>query len=340
MLQVERRRVRSHGAVDEDRYLRNPPFVLQPAPEEEDLLRAADGECGDEERSAALHGVEDRGLELLAGRLGRMRAVAVSAFQQHRVRLDGIVGIGEERGPVAAQVAGEQEPPAVGPDVEECAAENVAGLVEGDLDAVDHVDGNVVPEPFQPPRRGLGIGGGVQRQSRLMLAVPAPVRVPRFLLLQVPAVGEQQPGELARRLRAHDPSHHALGAQARKKAGMIDVGVRQDHGVELSRRPRFPISQAQLLAALEQARVDQDAFARRRGEEVARSGDGLGGAKESDRGHRVTLPHPRELRPTPAARLQKQSRRRLRAHATDSPHGSATHPIATDEFPYSRASTC
>src|SRR5205085_878404 len=84
-----------------------------------------------------------------------------------------------------------EDPLAISAHVEERAPEDVAGLVEGDLDAVGDVDANVEPESFQSPHRGLGIGGGIQRQCRLVLAIPTPVRVARFLFLEVPAVGEE-----------------------------------------------------------------------------------------------------------------------------------------------------
>src|SRR5205807_9062014 len=119
-------------------------------------------------------------------------------------------------------------------DVEERAAGDVAGLVERDLDAVHHLYGDVVAEPFEAARRGFRCGGGVEGESRTVLAIPTPVRVTRFLFLQVSAVGKEQPGQVARPFAAQRAPHETLRAQPRQEARVIDVRVREDHRVELA----------------------------------------------------------------------------------------------------------
>ena len=79
--------------------------MLQPSPEEEDLLRAPDGEGGDEERAPPPHRLVDRLGQLVRRGRGRVRTVAVCGLENQGVRLDRIVGIGQQRRPVSTQVA-------------------------------------------------------------------------------------------------------------------------------------------------------------------------------------------------------------------------------------------
>src|SRR6185312_14358362 len=102
---------------------RNAAFVLQPAPEKEDLLRAADREGGNEQRPASLEGGEDGLLQLLGRRFLGMRPVAVGGLEQQRIGFGRVVGIGEQRALLAAQVAGEEDALAIGANVKECGAE-------------------------------------------------------------------------------------------------------------------------------------------------------------------------------------------------------------------------
>src|SRR5439155_5223926 len=193
--------------------------------------------------------------------------------------------------PASSEITREEDPLPVCADVEERAAEDVAGLVDRDLAAVHHLYGDVVAEPFEAARRGFRCGGGVEGESRTVLAIPTPVRVTRFLFLQVSAVGKEQPGQVARPFGAQRAPHETLRAQPREEARVIDVRVREDHRVELAAGPGRPVPQPQLLSPLEEAGVDQDPVARRCGEEMTRTGDGLGGAEEGERGHRGTVPY-------------------------------------------------
>jgi len=73
---------------------------------------------------------------------------------------------------------------------------------------------------------------------------------------------------------------------------MVQMGMGQHHGIDLVRRDgqRLPVAQAQLLVALEQAAIDQQALAVV-AHQVLGAGDGAGAAQEGDVDvHRSKLP--------------------------------------------------
>jgi len=87
--------------------------------------------------------------------------------------------------------------------------------VERHLDSVDHFGGQVVGKRLQPLDGRFGLPRGVEREGRVVLAVAAPIGVPRVLFLQVTAVGQEQRRKLPRARGAeHAPDQpwaHSLG---------------------------------------------------------------------------------------------------------------------------------
>lgn len=87
------------------------------------------------------------------------------------------------------------------------------------------------------------------------------VGVVRILLLQETAVTQQHGIEPGSRVRAIDLAREPVPRQRREVAGMVDVSVRQQYCVGALWRDREgrPVSETQVLEALEQVTVDQDA---------------------------------------------------------------------------------
>ena len=95
--------------------------------------------------------------------------------------------------------------------------------------------------PRRPPR--------VERQGRLVLREAVPVGEFGVLLLQMAAVGQQDPAQIARRLGAVGCGPRSRLDQQRQIAGVVEMRVGQDHRVDASRdRPAAAPSSAAAAA--------------------------------------------------------------------------------------------
>jgi hypothetical protein len=82
----------------------------------------------------------------------------------------------------------------------------------------------------------------------------------RFLFLQVCRIRQQHPQEIDSRRRSVHNASESLIYKTRQVTGMVDVGVRENHGVDGTRIDgRFlPVSLPKFLQSLEQSTVDQN----------------------------------------------------------------------------------
>ena len=87
-----------------------------------------------------------------------------------------------------------------------------------------------------------------------------PVRELGVLLLQMPRVSQEDRAEVDRGTRAVDGTSEAALDQQRQIAGVVEMGVGENNGVDTARfdRERRPILEAQRLEALKQTAVDED----------------------------------------------------------------------------------
>jgi hypothetical protein len=150
------------------------------------------------------------------------------------------------------------------------------------------------------PRRGISVrefgerGGslvaGVERQRRLVRAVAVFGGVLGVLFHQVRGIGQQQRAEFARGGVGEDRSGEAAANQVRQVSGVIEMGVREQSPADGGgiHRQRFPIALAQLVAALEEAAIHQEAFAIGF-DEIFGAGDGAGGTQERELRHRGVI---------------------------------------------------
>jgi len=111
---------------------------------------------------------------------------------------------------------------------------------------------------------------GIEREGRGVLGKALPVRVARLFLMKVARVGQEDPEELQAGRRAVDRAGEALLDEARQEPRVVDMGVREQHGVQLRRldRDRLPIPEPEFLEALEQAAIHEDPRARRARDEL------------------------------------------------------------------------
>ena len=119
-------------------------------------------------------------------------------------------------------------------------------MAEGDAPARNRLEAfmkGVRAQLFQAVQRVLA---GVERQRRGMLGQLVAVEVGGIFFLQVAAVGQQNGAQIAGARRAMDGLGVAALGQQGQVATVVQVGVREHHGVDLVGRDRqgLPVAQA------------------------------------------------------------------------------------------------
>ncbi len=167
MRAVDLRRLDGHGAVHVRRQGGDAARLLQPGQVEHQLLRAPDRERGDDDRPAPFHGSGDDALELRGNGLRIVTPVPVGGLHNHLVGLPERRRIREDRGSEAAQIAGEDQPPAVRSladlDRDDGRAQDVPGPLEPDSDPGPEVDRLPVAHPLDLLRGLEPLLGGIER---------------------------------------------------------------------------------------------------------------------------------------------------------------------------------
>ncbi len=131
---------------------------------------------------------------------------------------------------------------------------------------------------------GFGIGAGIQRPRRLVATEAMAIGEGRILFVNEARIRQQVAAQVDCRCGCVYRPLEAIARQHRQPAGVIEVSVGQDNAVQRLRRDRqwLPVAQAQLLVALKQAAVDQNAALAGLDQEL-RTGDGSGRTEEADR---------------------------------------------------------
>lgn len=107
---------------------------------------------------------------------------------------------------------------------------------------------------------GQGVGFGIERLERFLPgAVAAAVAAFGIGFLDAPGISQHRAQQVGSRGGAPDPPFESLRDQARQQAGMVDMGVGQDHRVDLLRIEGkvLAIQGFQAARSLEQAAIDQ-----------------------------------------------------------------------------------
>ena len=96
-----------------------------------------------------------------------------------------------------------------------------------------------------------------------MAAVSVLVGVAGLFFLEVRRIGQHDRAQVARARRAEDPAAKSLRDEPREVAAVIEVGMRQHHGVDARGvdRKRRPVPLPQLLEPLKQPAVHEHAMA-------------------------------------------------------------------------------
>jgi hypothetical protein len=246
-------------------------------------LRAADREHRHHGRAAARRDARERRRQLVEQVLRRMLAVAIGRLDDHGVSAGWRLGRQHQQVVRAPEVAREQQPLAADLDQQAGRADDVTGRLQPGLPARQRLEGMEGRHGLQPLQAGLGIGDGVERQRGVVLGKAMPVGKGSVFFLDMARVGQQDLAQVARARCAPDPALEAFAHQQRQVAAVVEVGMGQHHRVDLAgcHRRRHPVAQPQLLVALEQPAVDQQALVLVLDEELG-AGHGAGPAEEAD----------------------------------------------------------
>ena len=159
----------------------------------------------------------------------------------------------------------------------------MARIAKHEFDARQHLHRVPVAHGAEEREHGLRV---LERVERLDPPRVAGLLAPAILALGIAlghrrAVGKQDAHEVAAGGVGIDGPAEAALAQQRQAPAVVDVGVAQDHCVDLRRieRERRPIALVGGRAALDHAAVEQQAAAAH-GQYVARAGDLTGRAEE------------------------------------------------------------
>jgi hypothetical protein len=115
----------------------------------------------------------------------------------------------------------------------------------------------VLHETVQGPH---GVGGGVERERRVMGRIVVEAGIPCFFLLEVAAVGEKESAQFRRGLSGVDASPEPVLDQCGDVATVVKVGMGQQYGVQ-GRRGHWkwsPVADTDPLVSLEQSAVDEN----------------------------------------------------------------------------------
>ena len=229
--------------------------------------------------------VDDLGQGLGVALRRLVEAVAVGALHHHEVGLVDGLGIPDDGLVHVAQVPGEDDlpgDPLLGePQLGAGRAQQVPGVGEPQPDPGAQVHHLAVLTGGHQLHGVLGVGQGVEGLHRRAARPAALLVLPLGVgLLDVGRVPEHDGHELSGQPGGHDPAVEALLLQQGDAAGVVDVGVGDDHIVD-GAGGKVQHAVVPLVPALLKAAVNEDAGSVDL-QAVAAPGDGLGRAVKSE----------------------------------------------------------
>src|SRR4051812_30951482 len=116
----------------------------------------------------------------------------------------------------------------------------------------------MVAERAESLEGSIGVLFSIERKRRMVPGVLVPVGPLRILFLEATGVREEDLEQIDGAAGAVDRSAEALLHQEREISAVIDMGVREHHGIEIVRKEGRvgPVPLAQGLESLEQAAVE------------------------------------------------------------------------------------
>ncbi len=288
VLAVNTGHVDRHRAINVHRHAREAPLGNQPANQQGDELGAGDCERRNEHGAAPLDGLRERSHELVLQRLVLMLPVTIGGFEHEGIAARERVRVTMEGDTVAAEVAAEHERMSLSRKtyLDMRGPEDVASIVENNFHAREF-ERMAVSHIFEQPQRAFRVVNGEERESRVVLGIPLPVRVRRILFLDAGGIRQEDPRKVGRRRRRVDRSPEAFFDKAGQHSGVIDMRVREENSIQFTRIERrlVPVAEPKLLEPLELAAIDK--YARIvRFEQETRAGHSTGRTMKGNGGHR------------------------------------------------------
>lgn len=213
----------------------------------------------------------------------RVTTVAVGGLDDHGARVGRIGARRQDRVRPSAEVAGEQHARLPRGSQDARRAEHVARRREHHTDASADLDLLAVGSRPEPGDGLVGVRHGVERQRRVVPGVPAGAGVLRVTLVQVRAVPQHDRRQRVRSRRQPHRSAEPVAHQHREVPAVVQVGMRDDNGVEGVRwhGERLPVEASPAPLPLVEAAVDEEAMTAVLQQERA-AGHGPGTAQERE----------------------------------------------------------
>ena len=168
-----------------------------------------------------------------------MESVAVGGFDDHEIGFGSGLGVPDQGAVHVAKVTGEQQRLALHGDVDAGGAHEMARVLKANLHAVENIVGRTILAGVEQLQSSLRVGNGIDRLHRRLTGTLGLAVAPLGLrLLTVSRVHEQNAAELGGGFGGVDLSVEALLDQSGDHAGVVNVGVGQQNGVDLSGRQR------------------------------------------------------------------------------------------------------
>jgi len=241
VLPVNLRGVYAQRAVHENRHARQAAAQGDLMQHINNLLGAPDGKGRDDDPSPLVERVAHEPADgrvrvgsdgVFASAIGGFNLEIVHVFDRHRVAQDFIAASAH----VAAEEPAEFSAFFLKIQNHLRRAENVAGVAECDVHAVQHGEGLFVAVRDELFHGLLGVRNAVERLDGRLMFFCAPFGdEERVLLLNVRGVNEHDAAKVARGISAMDGAIVTLLDEIRQVAGVVNVRVAQDDGVNLVR---------------------------------------------------------------------------------------------------------
>ena len=262
--------------IEEDRRRRNLAALHQVDQIDDQFLRALDREGRDEQRAAArMRRAHLRG-EMLRGAIARHRRavlVAIGRFADDVVEPGRRFRIGLQQLGVGAEIAGGQHAQRLAGfafagefDLDRGRAEQMAGVPVARAHARHGLDPVLVIDRPEGIERGDRVALRVDRRHRRRpRAALRRLSVSDFRFLDAAGIGQHEGAQIDGAARRQDRPAEAAARQLGHQAAVVDMRVRQQHGVDVGRVERkvAVVQLLQRLRPLEQAAIDQQAPGRR-----------------------------------------------------------------------------
>ena len=190
-----------------------------------------------------------------------MVPVAVGGLHDHVIRPGDRLRIPDDGLVHVADVPGEHQlfrlAVLCGPELHIGRSQQVSRVGEPEGDPLGDLRHLPVFHRMEQGQRGLRVGGGVQGLHRVLAGPGQPAAfIDRVGLLDMGRVQQHDPQELAGHIRGVDGAPEALLDQQGQTAGMVDMGVGDDHIVDFTGM-EGETAVVHLVPALLQTAVDQ-----------------------------------------------------------------------------------